>query len=103
MTTTRSPQSSVYPRRVEDEVYLTGFASPKSYGAMSHFIRDPGGNWLVDSPRWEPYLVDKFAELGGIKYIFLTHRDDVADADRYARHFGAQRIIHEADRGAAPG
>ena len=31
----------------------------------------------------------------------LTHRDDVADAERYAKHFGARIFIHEADRSAA--
>jgi glyoxylase-like metal-dependent hydrolase (beta-lactamase superfamily II) len=35
-------------------------------------------------------------------HIFLTHRDDVADADRYARHFGAKRIIHFGDADAVP-
>ncbi len=34
--------------------------------------------------------------------MLLTHRDDVADADRYAERFGARVWIHEADRAAAP-
>ena len=34
--------------------------------------------------------------------MLLTHRDDVADADRYARRFGARVWIHAADRSAAP-
>jgi glyoxylase-like metal-dependent hydrolase (beta-lactamase superfamily II) len=38
----------------------------------------------------------------GIAYIFLTHEDDVADADKYAKHFGAKRIIHRADAAAMP-
>jgi len=41
-------------------------------------------------------------ERGGLRYVFLTHQDDVADAARYAAHFGAQRIIHQADRRAMP-
>ena len=40
--------------------------------------------------------------MDGIAYIFLTHQDDVADAERYARHFKAKRIIHEADLSAQP-
>ena len=94
--------TSVYPRLIEDDVYMCGFTSPKSYGGMSYFIRHAEGNWLVDSPRWEPALKSKFDAMGGLRYIFLTHRDDVADADVYARQFGAQQIIHEADRRAAP-
>ena len=32
--------------------------------------------------------------LGGAKYIFLTHRDDVADHVKWAEALGAQRIMH---------
>src|SRR5689334_18338140 len=97
------PDSGDSPRLIEDEVYFCGFNSPKSYGGNSYFIRDPSGNWLVDSPRFIPHLVNRFEEMGGLRYIFLTHRDDVADADSFAKQFHAKRIIHEADRSAAPG
>lgn len=93
---------SYFPRLIEDEVYYCGFTSPKSYGATSYLIRHPAGNWLTDSPRWNSHLVERFETLGGIRYIFLTHRDDVADAARYARHFDAKRIIHEAELDAEP-
>src|SRR5260370_314260 len=45
----------------------------------------------------------KFEEVGGIRYIFLTHRDDVAEASKYAEKFGSRRIIHEQDKDAQPG
>lgn len=92
-----------YPRLIEDEVYACGFTSPKSYGASSYLVQDPGGNWLTDSPRLTPALVDAFKRLGGLRWIFLTHRDDVADAAGYARRFGARRIIHERDAASCPG
>ena len=38
----------------------------------------------------------------GIRYIFLSHKDDVADAARYAKTFNATRIIHRADSPAMP-
>ena len=34
---------------------------------------------------------------GGVRTIFLTHRDDVADAAKWAAHFGARRVMHAAD------
>jgi glyoxylase-like metal-dependent hydrolase (beta-lactamase superfamily II) len=40
--------------------------------------------------------------MGGIKYLFLTHQDDVAEAARYATEFGAQRIIHRSEISAQP-
>jgi glyoxylase-like metal-dependent hydrolase (beta-lactamase superfamily II) len=65
-------------------------------------IEHPDGNWLVDSPRYLKHLVEAFEQKGGLAYIFLTHKDDVADAEKYAAHFGAKRLIHRADVEAAP-
>ena len=39
---------------------------------------------------------------GGLRYIFLTHRDDIADAEKYAHSFEADVCIHERDGDAAP-
>jgi len=47
-------------------------------------------------------LVSWFQATGGIRDILLTHQDDVADAERYAKQFGARVWIHEHDRAAAP-
>jgi len=91
-----------FPLHLEDGVYYCGFNSEKSFGANSFFIEHPSGNWLVDSPRYIKHLIDAFEQRGGITYIFLTHEDDVADADKYAMHFGAKRIIHRADADAVP-
>jgi glyoxylase-like metal-dependent hydrolase (beta-lactamase superfamily II)/ferredoxin len=91
-----------FPLRLADEVYYCGFNSPKSYGGNSYFIRHPAGNWLIDSPKFLPYLVGRFAEWGGIRHIFLTHQDDVADAARYAERFGSERIIHRLELSAQP-
>jgi glyoxylase-like metal-dependent hydrolase (beta-lactamase superfamily II)/ferredoxin len=92
-----------FPLLVEDNVYYCGFTSRNSYGASSYFIKHPEGNWLVDSPRWSPQLVNKFEQMGGIRYIFLTHLDDVADAEKYAEKFKAERIIHVLEKDAQPG
>jgi len=92
-----------FPMEIENGVYYCGFNSPKSYGGNSYYIRHPQGNWMIDSPKFLPHLVRQFEKLGGIHSIFLTHQDDVADADKYAARFKSKRIIHEADLGAQPG
>lgn len=91
-----------FPLPLDEGVYYNGFNSPKSYGGHSYFIHDPHGNWLIDSPKYLPHLVQRFEAMGGIRYIFLTHQDDVAEAARYAERFGSERIIHQADRAAQP-
>lgn len=91
-----------FPLHLEDGVSYCGFNSDKSFGANSFFISHPDGNWLVDSPRFVKHLVEAFERQGGIARIFLTHEDDVADAGKYAAHFGAKRIIHRADVEAMP-
>ena len=52
---------------------------------------------MVDSPRFSLPLARSLADFGGVRYVFLTHRDDVADASAWAAHFGAARVIHAAD------
>ncbi|MBI4546440.1 MAG: MBL fold metallo-hydrolase [Ignavibacteriae bacterium] len=91
-----------FPIQIENEVYYCGFNSPKSYGGNSYFIKHADGNWLIDSPKFLPHLVRKFEEVGGLKYIFLTHRDDVAEAHRYATKFNAKRIIHRFELSSQP-
>jgi glyoxylase-like metal-dependent hydrolase (beta-lactamase superfamily II)/ferredoxin len=91
-----------FPLKIDNNVYYCGFNSRESFGGNSYFVQHKDGNWLIDSPKYLPYLVNKFHSLGGIKYIFLTHRDDVADANTYAKEFKAQRIIHKDDLKAMP-
>jgi glyoxylase-like metal-dependent hydrolase (beta-lactamase superfamily II)/ferredoxin len=91
-----------FPLLIDGPVYFCGFTSPRSFGGNSYFYRHPAGNWLVDAPKFLPHLVRQFETLGGLSRIFLTHRDDVADADRYARHFGAERIIDARELDAQP-
>lgn len=93
---------SSFPLQLEGGVYYCGFNSEKSFGANSFFVQHPDGNWLIDSPRYIKHLVEALERKGGIKYIFLTHEDDVADADKYANQFSATRIIHRADAEAVP-
>jgi glyoxylase-like metal-dependent hydrolase (beta-lactamase superfamily II) len=91
-----------FPLVVEEPVYYCGFNSPKSYGGNSYFVQHAGGNWLIDSPKFATSLVKQLEKLGGIAHIFLTHRDDVADAERFAKHFGGRRIIHRDELSSQP-
>jgi glyoxylase-like metal-dependent hydrolase (beta-lactamase superfamily II)/ferredoxin len=96
------PSAAIFPQQITSGVWRCGFNARSSFGAHSYFVARPDGNLLIDSPRYAAELVKWFDEAGGIAHILLSHRDDVADADKYARQFGARVWIHREDRSAAP-
>jgi glyoxylase-like metal-dependent hydrolase (beta-lactamase superfamily II)/ferredoxin len=95
-----TPGIDAFPVRVsenDESVYYCGFASEASFGAASYLIRRPEGNVLVDSPRASKPLMQRLRDLGGVRTMFLTHRDDVADHRVFQRELGCDRILHVAD------
>ena len=80
-----------------DGVLYCGYASEDSFGASSWLVTRPGGNLLVDSPRAAGPLLKRLEELGGVRTMFLTHRDDVADHEKIRARFGCERLMHAAD------
>ena len=88
-----------FPEPISGEVYFCGFASESSFGASSYFIRRPRGNVLVDSPRAARPLMRRLASMGGVKWMFLSHRDDVAEHEAYHREFDCARVLHREDIG----
>jgi glyoxylase-like metal-dependent hydrolase (beta-lactamase superfamily II)/ferredoxin len=91
------PAIAAYPEAIAENVSFCGFTSRDSFGAWSYFVERPEGNVLVDSPRAVSRLLRHFDERGGVATMFLTHRDDVADHEAFARRFGCQRVLHERD------
>jgi glyoxylase-like metal-dependent hydrolase (beta-lactamase superfamily II) len=100
--TLRHPDVPVFPQDLGDSVHRLGHNSRDSFGAHSYLVVRPGGNLMVDAPRWTREVVEPVDRLGGVAHVLLSHRDDVADAQRYAEHFGARVWIHHDDRAAAP-
>jgi glyoxylase-like metal-dependent hydrolase (beta-lactamase superfamily II)/ferredoxin len=86
-----------FPLPIVENIYYCGYHSRKSFGAASYLIQHPEGNILIDSPRFQPALVKQLEALGGVKYLFLTHRDDVADHQKFHDHFGCDRLLHRDD------
>lgn len=89
-----------FPMPIADNVYFCGFTSESSFGAWSYLILRPeaeGGNVLIDSPRFATQLVNRIDKMGGVRRMLLTHKDDVADHERFAQKFGCERIMHRDD------
>ncbi|KFK29965.1 hypothetical protein AALP_AA7G200400 [Arabis alpina] len=78
-------------------IFHCGFHSKKSFGATPYLILHREGNILVDSPRYTEKLAKKIEMMGGVRYMFLTHRDDVADHKKWAERFKCTRILHSED------
>lgn len=94
-----------FPTLIEgaQRLYHCGYHSESSFGAASYFVERQDGNILVDSPRFDKSLLKNIKALGGAKYMFLTHRDDVADHARWAKELGLQRIIHKTEANRSQG
>ena len=89
--------ASAFPELVDEDVYFCGYASRNSYGASSYFVTKPEGNVLIDSPRFALPLVHRMEQMGGISRMIFSHRDDVADHEKFYEHFGCPRVMHRAD------
>jgi len=88
---------AAFPEPLGEGVYSCGFTAESSFGAWSYLIARADGNVLVDSPRAAEPLLSRLSELGGVRHMFLTHRDDVADHAALQRRFGCERVLHERD------
>lgn len=85
------------PILLTENLYHCGYHSRKSFGAASYLITHPEGNVLIDTPRFNKSLLDQIVELGGVKYIVLSHIDDVGDHQEWVEAFQAERVMHEDD------
>ena len=95
-----------FPSLIAENVYFCGFNAESSFGAWSYLItrsQSEGGNVLVDSPRFATQLVKRLEAMGGVRKMFLTHKDDVADHERFAERFNCNRIMHAYDGAARLG
>ncbi|CAJ1383270.1 unnamed protein product [Effrenium voratum] len=83
-------------------VFHLGYHSKKSFGAASYFVagRAAGGalNVMFDSPRFSSKLASLLEEAGGIDFMVLSHKDDVADHIQWKKRFPEmRRVMHVAD------
>jgi glyoxylase-like metal-dependent hydrolase (beta-lactamase superfamily II)/ferredoxin len=87
-----------WPRRLEDNVWIVGHSSVKNYGALPYFVELPGGGVLVDVPKPSEELFRWLEEHGGVRWLFLTHRDHTQHHAQFAARFpGCRRVIGAAD------
>jgi len=89
-----------FPEPIAENVYYCGFNAESSFGAWSYLVvrsDAEGGNVLIDSPRFATQLVKQMDAMGGVRTMFLTHKDDVADHRSFAERYACERIMHGDD------
>ncbi len=97
-TTWRRP-SRLSPIAFTTTCSTPAFTASRASERRAISSRGSRGNVLVDSPRFTRPLVRRLEDLGGVALMFLTHRDDVADHQKFREHFGCDRVMHERDLG----
>ncbi|MFC4333565.1 MBL fold metallo-hydrolase [Streptomyces andamanensis] len=97
------PALDPFPMDLDDGVLICGHNSRHTAGANSYLLKRPSGTaMMIDTPRWSPALAARYAAVGPVTDVLLTHRDHAAHGRDYADHFGARLWIHEGDLDAAP-
>jgi len=63
-----------------------------------YLVKHKDGNFLIGCPEELPKeLSTKIDEIGGIDFIFISHRDDVGIACKFRERFNAKIIIHQSE------
>ncbi|MFJ8622563.1 MBL fold metallo-hydrolase [Kitasatospora sp. NPDC093550] len=96
------PASDPFPLALDDGVLLLGHNSPRTAGANSYLCRRSTGWVMVDTPRYSEPLAARYAALGPVTDVLLTHRDHARHGRAWADRLGARLWIHEGDLAAAP-
>ncbi len=86
------------PQRIEDNVWAVGRPATKNFGALAYFVELPGGGVLVDVPEPTEELFRWLEAHGGVRWLFITHRDHAQHHAAFAARFpGCVRILGAQD------
>lgn len=72
--------------------------NPDSFGGISYLVISVGTNFMVDVPEFVDKNLSFIEDKGVPESIFLTQRDDVADAAMFREKLGSKLIIHETEK-----
>ncbi|HEY9167727.1 MAG TPA: MBL fold metallo-hydrolase [Candidatus Kryptonia bacterium] len=72
--------------------------NPDSFGGISYLVKTQSNSFMVDVPEYIRQNIGFIENTGIPEFVFLTHRDDVADADLFRREFGTKLIIHQSEK-----
>jgi glyoxylase-like metal-dependent hydrolase (beta-lactamase superfamily II) len=100
-----SSQSQASPK-LPRSVFDTVFAFPPNrdtLGGTAYLILESTGNILVDCPAWDEANQNFIQERGGIRWLFLTHRNAIAKVSEIQKTLGCEVLIQEQEAYLLPG
>lgn len=99
---TQQSSTSKQPRPVLENI----FAFPPNrdtLGATAYFIVENQMNILVDSPAWDEANQAFLRSLGGVHWLFLTHRGAIGKAKEIQQAMSCNIVIQEQEAYLLPG
>ncbi|OAB63438.1 MBL fold metallo-hydrolase [Leptolyngbya valderiana BDU 20041] len=81
-------------------VFENLFAFPPNrdtLGGTAYFIVENDGNILIDAPPWNEETQAFVRDRGGVRSLFVTHRDSIGKAQQIQTDTGCAIVVHERE------
>ena len=89
-------------RQILPEVHEFLDRSESTFGGKGFLVTGPKYNVLVDTPACTPRVVDAIREAGGLRYMFLSHRDEIGEIEALHQVVGGAVIMHRSEAHLVP-
>ena len=76
--------------------------SPSTHGGKGFLVTGPKYNLMVDTPAFTPRVLNAVRTVGGLRYLFLSHRDEIGEIADLHRATGGAIIMHRSEAGLVP-
>jgi len=98
----QSNRSPKLPQAIWDNI----FAFPPNrdtLGGTAYFIVENEANILIDCPAWDDTNQKFLHDLGGVRWLFLTHRGAIGKTREIQETFGCEVLVQEQEAYLLPG
>ncbi len=76
--------------------------SSTTYGGKGFLVTGPKYNLMVDTPAFTPRVLDAVRIVGGLRYVLLSHRDEIGEIADLHRSTGGAVIMHRSEADLVP-
>ena len=88
------------PREILTRIYAFP-PNRETLGGTAYFILGKAGNILVDCPAWnaqeKSFFIEFFQQQGGVRWLFLTHRDGMSQVRQLQSDLDCEVVIQEQE------